>query len=1250
MNNLSQKPLHLFQVLEEEFLSLHGDSALQPTVVTLKHRPVAAGLDWDFGDGHIKSPDRLANLLHGDGAKGVAEVCERLRRLLPDMDERLARYERSGEAGERDASVLEDLLNELLKKEVYEPESFKHVTFKNSTREALRVRAGRHRRQTSNELAHINRLLLEETFPDELESISDIRLAAMYKRLHTRGHAALSLSGGGIRSGTFALGLLQGLARYNLLGKFDYLSTVSGGGYIGGWLSAWIHRHAHGLAGVTKELDPTTRTTKIDPDPPALQHLREFSNFVTPKKGLFTADTWAFVAIYLRNLLLNWLVLIPLLAAILALPRLNVSLLLSQAEIISLWSSLGARLGYTVFPPRYLFLAVGSLMLVLTITYIGLNSPAASEKLVERSPFWRDRRTQGWFLGLCLLPLVAAAFCLTTYWAWSSEAHNAMQATGIEDRSRLLNYVLFGISIPLLAWLITGFFLQRYRRENWKETGAVDLTFLAVLLAAGGIGGALIRWATKLAPDPVTPDPSGPWVTGWYACLAVPSLLILLFIVTNLFIGFTSRGISRWPELVNDEDREWWARFGAWVLIASLAWALFCILSIHGPRALFAAPKLLASVGGIAGLASIFVGFSSRTSANEESENRGLLGSFMSGLVLPLAALAFLLFFLSALSLVVTAVLRVAAGPLAGTAEAFGISTLRDIRAAEIPLDASAHLAIVHHSTIWFVGAFVIAATLVGLFMAWRINLNRFSLHAGYRNRLIRAFLGASRASGERQANPFTGFDPADNVLMHELRPAVFHEGDFENIESLAAKIEGAKDPLSEFLKANLGNDTRAFLEGYSGNAPLPRRLLADLLADLNLILESEEFVLTTEESGKSPITKVAATESPQGDRLILLKRKILEQYYPNEIRPKYPPSHRLLHVVNTTLNLVGGKNLAWQQRKAEPFAFSPLHAGCFRVGYRRSRDYGGEKGVSLGTAQAISGAAASSNMGYYTTSPVLSLVLTLFNVRLGWWLGNPGPAGHDTFYRGSPRLSISPVVQEALGLTDDTSAYVYLTDGGHFENLALYEMVLRRCRLIVLSDGSGDGKFEFADLGDAVRKIRIDLGIPIVFDEVPIFAKPPATGRFGYWAFGRIRYTEIDEGPEVRDGLLIYIKPSVYGVEPRDVVQYKIANAEFPHQSTGDQFFDEAQFESYRTLGWHVMTRLCENAFGPQQREDFDLGFTSFVHAALANYNRSRRTDNLLDTTPPFEPAWLSDFLTEPWPGEPEEAEEPGQIPAPRI
>jgi hypothetical protein len=94
-------------------------------------------------------------------------------------------------------------------------------------------------------------------------------------RVHKVKRAALCLSGGGIRSGTFALGLIQGLARHNLLKRFDYLSTVSGGGYIGSWLTAWIHRHPNGLSGVTSELANINPAHKIDPDPGPLRYLRE---------------------------------------------------------------------------------------------------------------------------------------------------------------------------------------------------------------------------------------------------------------------------------------------------------------------------------------------------------------------------------------------------------------------------------------------------------------------------------------------------------------------------------------------------------------------------------------------------------------------------------------------------------------------------------------------------------------------------------------------------------------------------------------------------------------------------------------------------------------------------------------------------------------------------------------------------------------------------------------------------------------
>ena len=187
--------------------------------------------------------------------------------------------------------------------------------------------------------------------------------------------------------------------------------------------------------------------------------------------------------------------------------------------------------------------------------------------------------------------------------------------------------------------------------------------------------------------------------------------------------------------------------------------------------------------------------------------------------------------------------------------------------------------------------------------------------------------------------------------------------------------------------------------------------------------------------------------------------------------------------MLNISLNVVEAKRLAWQERKAEPFTVSPWHCGSALKGFRPSSEYAGKDtgGITLGTAMAISGAAVSPNMGYYS-SPSISLLLAFFNVRLGWWLGNPGSQGNDSYATQGPDFAIKPLLQEAFGLTTDDKRYVYLSDGGHFEDLGLYEMVRRRCRFIVVVDAGEDAHLAFDDLGNAIRKIYIDLGIRIDF------------------------------------------------------------------------------------------------------------------------------------------------------------------------
>ena len=304
--------------------------------------------------------------------------------------------------------------------------------------------------------------------------------------------------------------------------------------------------------------------------------------------------------------------------------------------------------------------------------------------------------------------------------------------------------------------------------------------------------------------------------------------------------------------------------------------------------------------------------------------------------------------------------------------------------------------------------------------------------------------------------------------------------------------------------------------------------------------------------------------------------------------------------------------NIAWQERKACSFTMSPLHCGSAahtssgQLGYRSSTVYGkqkagaGGKPMTLGTALAISGAAASPNMGYHSSAPV-AFLLTLFNIRLGWWLGNPGKAGEKkTITKASarwecqkayqvscPGFALFPLLAEAFGFTDSDHPYVYLSDGGHFENLGLYEMVLRRCRYIVVVDAGYDPDHRFEDLGNAIRKIRTDLGIEVNI-KLDNLEFQPEKKRVGLpYAVGTIGYNEVNHQGIKEEGVILYLKPSLTGKEPADVRQYQAEHSTFPHEPTSDQFFSESQFESYRKLGEHI-ANVAFNGEGKQADSDF--------------------------------------------------------------
>jgi len=215
--------------------------------------------------------------------------------------------------------------------------------------------------------------------------------------------------------------------------------------------------------------------------------------------------------------------------------------------------------------------------------------------------------------------------------------------------------------------------------------------------------------------------------------------------------------------------------------------------------------------------------------------------------------------------------------------------------------------------------------------------------------------------------------------------------------------------------------------------------------------------------------------------------------------------------------------------------------------------------------AVALSGAAASPNMGTHS-SPPLNFLMTMFNVRLGRWCPNPLKAA---WTRSSPGIGLFSLIAELFGMTNADANYVYLSDGGHFENLGIYELVRRRTRLIVAVDVASDKQMAFEDLGNAIRKCATDLHVSIDLDvsKMDLIKDSGLCG--ASCAVGAIRYSHVD--PDGLDGTLLYIKPAIVGSENADVLNYRKANPAYPHQSTADQWFDEAQFESYRALGYHI-------------------------------------------------------------------------------
>lgn len=286
----------------------------------------------------------------------------------------------------------------------------------------------------------------------------------------------------------------------------------------------------------------------------------------------------------------------------------------------------------------------------------------------------------------------------------------------------------------------------------------------------------------------------------------------------------------------------------------------------------------------------------------------------------------------------------------------------------------------------------------------------------------------------------------------------------------------------------------------------------------------------------------------------------------------------RPYHLINANVVLVGSDRSDFRGRGGDAFLLSPLYCGSRATGWIRSDRYmnaRGGRGMSLASAMAISGAAVNPNAGVggrgVTRSRAGSILLSLLNLRLGYFAPNPAAKLSRVPNFIFPGLSTGLF---GRGLAED-ARLVELTDGGHFENLGVYELIRRRVDFILVTDGGQDQNFEFSDLANLVERVRVDFGVKIAF--LPDFDLPaliPQSGELTQtiplaqraFALAEIRYPE-REIP----GRLVYIKSSLIPGLPADIVSYKRQHDDFPHESTGDQFFDEQQFEAYRELGYHA-------------------------------------------------------------------------------
>lgn len=926
------------------------------------------------------------------------------------------------------------------------------------------------------------RLTEDRMLRDELTAVAAKRDAARALKAHLESGAeregpytmGLALSGGGIRSATVSLGILQKLAGAGLLKHVDYLSTVSGGGYIGSALTWWLRGNApdepryESIYNTEDRLPFGTRDPRL-PEPGAgsspdeaqaltpLQFLRFQGNYLAPGNGI---GIWSGVAVVLRAILLNLMIWIPVTALVMGiiyavgqLPPLKglpfAIRMVAPGLLETAADAVGSRgeieINRTI-PPAFLLMLVAAVALAVLFIIGSINHSLLSWTSLTESEQRADRtdkstvEKQKWYswllvgltgiVGLALLvatllwlkPAIEILFTDNRHWL---QATTPLPDLGASFPIGFLLWFLGFVGTGLCFWLMGENGIRRSLTGRNQKAVLLVLVGLLLIMAAGYLVDYLFA-----GPGVTLADRIAAFLLFFYgiAYLAFANYLIGLLIRHLLRAEAVGNPLADMqqptPALLQYRARRVFEWFFGGALFAIIALVLVGSLPLASQYINYG----LGSVWTALGLAVTLGGqFWSRMRGNSR---------------------------LTDITIIIGSALF-----------AYGI------------LLVGHRLALTFMDGDMMIRALIAAAIIGAVIAGWFVNTNQIGLHRFYRDRLMEAFL-----------------------------------------------------PDAEALR----RDTNAVATGAN------ERKLADCW---------------------------------------------------NGTWSKGP-----YQIINTNMVLTNSAQRKHRLRGGDNFMLTPQFVGASATGWYPTQETACAD-MTLASAMAISGAAANPRGAAagrgLTRSPTVALAMSLLNIRLGYWIPNPARGKPGMLFRRPNHFWPGGLYALTHGGYVETAKWLELADGGHFENLAVYELVRRRCGLIIVCDGCQDNASSYADMVTAVQRVGQDFGATVNFDMAvkagrkfeksgpaqmiakPMFTDYPKGAEFAEKGFfvGRIDYGERGGKGWPKSGILIYLKSALIRELAVGAKGYRGAHHDFPNESTGDQFFGEEQFEAYREVGY----RICE-------------------------------------------------------------------------